>query len=107
MLKAYLLALFELAQRDSQVIHVIGDSGTGNDQLFQRDFTEQFLDFGISEHHMLPACCGLACTGKSPFFNDDNSPTNTSLLISKPTEKKKTAIKKSLMKSIKVNGTPP
>jgi transketolase len=65
--KAYLLALNELAEKDRNVISAIADSGTGYDELFKRDFPEQFLDFGIAEEHLVAAAAGMASRGKIPF----------------------------------------
>jgi transketolase len=65
--KAYLLALNELAEKDRNVISIIADSGTGYDELFKRDFPDQFFDFGIAEEHMVAAAAGMAYRGKIPF----------------------------------------
>jgi transketolase len=65
--KAYLLALNELAEKDPNVISIIADSGTGYDELFKRDFPDQFFDFGIAEEHMVAAAAGMASRGKIPF----------------------------------------
>jgi transketolase len=67
MQKAYLIALSELAQKDHNVLSILADSGTGYDEIFKRDFPAQFLDFGISEEHMVAAAAGLASCGKIPF----------------------------------------
>ena len=45
--------------------------------------------------------------GRSAFFNDDNSPTRISRLISRPTERKKMAMRKSLITCMIVIGCPP
>ncbi|MDR1288734.1 MAG: hypothetical protein LBK08_14110 [Treponema sp.] len=67
MQKAYLLALNELAEQDPNVVSLIADSGTGYDELFKRDFPNQFFDFGIAEEHMVAAAAGMASRGKIPF----------------------------------------
>jgi len=67
MQKAYLQTLTELAEGDRNVLSLIGDSGTGYDELFRRDFPGQFFDFGIAEEHMVAAAAGLASRGKIPF----------------------------------------
>jgi transketolase len=67
MQKAYLLALIELAEKDRNVLSLIADSGTGYDELFKRDFPDQFFDFGIAEEHMVAAAAGMASRGKIPF----------------------------------------
>lgn len=55
MQKAYLMALYELAQKDKRVLSLLADSGTGYDELFQREFPDQLVDFGIAEEHMVSA----------------------------------------------------
>ena len=67
MQKAYLMALYELASKDSRVLSLLADSGTGYDELFQRDFLNQLIDFGIAEEHMVGAAAGMASYGKIPF----------------------------------------
>lgn len=67
MQKAYLMALYELASKDNRVLSLLADSGTGYDELFQRDFPNQLIDFGIAEEHMVGAAAGMASCGKIPF----------------------------------------
>jgi transketolase len=62
-----LLALIELAEKNPDVVSLIADSGTGYDELFRRDFPDQFFDFGIAEEHMVAAAAGMAVRGKIPF----------------------------------------
>lgn len=68
MQKACLIALSELAQKNKNVLFIIADNGTGYDELFKKEFPNQFFDFGISEEHMVAAAAGLASTGKIPFI---------------------------------------
>ena len=67
MQKAYITALCALAQKDSNVLSLLADSGTGYDELFRRYFPDQLLDFGIAEENMAAAASGLASCGKIPF----------------------------------------
>lgn len=67
MQRAYLMALYDLAQKDSNVLSILADSGTGYDELFRRDFPKQLIDFGIAEEHMVGAAAGMATCGKIPF----------------------------------------
>ena len=67
MQRAYLMALYDLAQKDSNVLSVLADSGTGYDELFRRDFPKQLIDFGIAEEHAVGAAAGMAACGKIPF----------------------------------------
>jgi transketolase len=67
MQKAYTLALNELAEKDSNVLSLNADNGTGFDELFKRDFPNQYFDFGIAEEHLVAAAAGMAYRGKIPF----------------------------------------
>lgn len=67
MQRAYLMALYELAQADTNVLSIIADNGTDFDSLMKEELPNQFLDFGISEQHMVAAAAGLASCGKKPF----------------------------------------
>lgn len=67
MQKAYLMALYDLAAKDKRVLSLLADSGTGYDELFQREFPDQLIDFGIAEEHMVGAAAGMASCGKIPF----------------------------------------
>lgn len=61
------MALYELAEKDKRVLSILADSGTGYDELFQREFPDQLIDFGIAEEHMVGAAAGMASCGKIPF----------------------------------------
>ncbi len=67
MQSAYLGKLMELAQQDENVLHILGDSGTGYDEMFRRSFPKQIYNFGISEESMVAAAAGMATVGKIPF----------------------------------------
>lgn len=67
MQKAYLMALYDLAKQNSNVLSLLADSGTGYDELFKQEFPNQLLDFGIAEEHMVSAAAGMATCGKIPF----------------------------------------
>jgi len=64
---AYIGKLMELAQSDSNILHLLADSGTGYDELFKRNFPKQIFNFGIAEENMVAAAAGLATVGKMPF----------------------------------------
>ena len=64
---AYIGALMELAEKNSNVIHLLADSGTGYDEMFRRCFPQQMYNFGIAEENMVSAAAGMAMTGKIPF----------------------------------------
>lgn len=67
MQRAYLSKLMEIAEKDSNVLHLVADSGTGFDEMFQRNFPGQMFNFGIAEEHMVAAAAGMATAGKIPF----------------------------------------
>lgn len=67
MQKAYIEALFALAQADASILSIAADNGTDYDWLFQRDLPEQFLNVGISEQNMVAVAAGLSTTGFIPF----------------------------------------
>ncbi len=67
MQRAYLSKLMELAEKDRNILHLVADSGTGFDEMFQRNFPGQMMNFGIAEEHMVAAAAGMATAGKIPF----------------------------------------
>ena len=69
MQKAYVTALYELLQRDRNVISCLSDSGTDYDELIAREFPQQIVNFGICENTQLSAAAGLAAgeVVKSPM----------------------------------------
>lgn len=67
MQRAYLSKLLELADMDKNVLHLVADSGTGFDEMFQHNFPKQMMNFGIAEEHMVAVAAGLATAGKMPF----------------------------------------
>lgn len=67
MQSAYIGKLMELAEKDSNVLHVLADSGTGYDEMFRRNFPSQIYNFGISEENMVAAAAGMAMVEKIPF----------------------------------------
>lgn len=69
MLRAYISALYELAQRDSRVISIQADNGTDYDWMFQRDFPDRFFNVGIAEQNMVALGAGLASKGFIPFVS--------------------------------------
>lgn len=67
MQNAYIAKLMELAEKDSNVMHILADSGTGYDEMFRMNFPKQIVNFGISEENMVAAAAGMATAGKIPF----------------------------------------
>lgn len=67
MQRAYMSTLLELAEKNPDILHLVADSGTGFDEMFQRYFPDRMFNFGIAEEHMTAAAAGLAAAGKMPF----------------------------------------
>lgn len=67
MRNAYLAALHDLAQKNSQVLAVVADNGAIVYDKFRADFPKQFINFGIAEATMISVSAGLANCGKIPF----------------------------------------
>lgn len=67
MQRAYISKLLELAENDTNVLHLVADSGTGFDEMFNHSFPGRMINFGIAEEHMVAAAAGLATAGKIPF----------------------------------------
>ena len=67
MQKAYIDAVYELAQNDKNVVMLTADNGTDFDKWFQREFPEQYFDMGISEGNMVGVAAGMTTCGKIPF----------------------------------------
>lgn len=59
--------LLELAEKNPDILHLVADSGTGFDEMFQRYFPDRMLNLGIAEEHMAAVAAGLAAAGKTPF----------------------------------------
>lgn len=67
MQKSYLMTLYELAEKDKNVLLLLADSGTSFDLLFKKYLPDQVFDFGIAEENMVAAAAGMATCGKIPF----------------------------------------
>lgn len=61
------MTLYDLAEKDSNVLLLLADSGTTFDELFKNYLPNQILDFGIAEENMVAAAAGMASCGKIPF----------------------------------------
>jgi transketolase len=69
----YLKALYELAQRNKDVVSLIADNGMIVYDDFRRDFPDRYFNFGISECNMMAAAAGMASVGKIPFVYTINA----------------------------------
>ena len=67
MRNAYLKALYELAQRDENILALVADNGAIVYDEFRRDFPDRFINVGIAEANLISLAAGLAACGKIPF----------------------------------------
>ncbi len=67
MRNAYLDALYDLAGENKNILALISDNGTIVYDKYRKSFSDQFLNFGISEANMISVAAGLASCGKIPF----------------------------------------
>lgn len=67
MRNTYLDALYNLAQKDEEVVSLVADNGLIVYDDFRRDFPDRYFNFGISEGHMIAAAAGMASCGIIPF----------------------------------------
>ena len=64
---AYLDVLHELAGKDKNVYALISDNGAIVYDKYRADFSNQYLNLGISEANMIGMAAGMASRGKIPF----------------------------------------
>ncbi|MBQ6735238.1 MAG: transketolase [Lachnospiraceae bacterium] len=67
MQKSYLMTLYEIAEKDPEVMLLLADSGSGYENLFLQHLPGRMFDFGIAEENMVAAAAGMASCGKIPF----------------------------------------
>lgn len=63
----YLKMLYELAEKDSEVVSLVSDNGLIVYDDFRRDFPKRYFNFGIAEENMVAVAAGMASCGKIPF----------------------------------------
>jgi transketolase len=71
----------ELAEKDKDVILVVGDIGYRIFDDFRGKFSDRFFNFGICEQSMIGAASGMALEGLKPYVY-----TITPFLIERPFE---------------------
>jgi transketolase len=59
--------LYELAQKNRNIILVSADMGAPSLDKFRRDLAPQFVNVGIAEQNMITVASGLALSGKKVF----------------------------------------
>jgi len=65
--KAFLEALTELAEKDKNVLLIIGDVGFSFLEAYMKRFPRQFINVGIMEQTMMGFAAGLAQAGMKPY----------------------------------------
>lgn len=63
----YLKMLYQLAEKDSDVISLVSDNGLIVYDDFRRAFPDRYYNFGIAEENMVAAAAGMASCEKIPF----------------------------------------
>ena len=69
MRKTCLDQIYELAKRDSRVVFIGSDIGSGTLEHFKREIPNRFFMEGVSEAHLVSMMAGLAMEGKIPYMN--------------------------------------
>jgi len=76
MRNAFLKSLFNIAEKDKDLVLLTGDLGFGLFEDFERRFPGQFFNVGIAEQNMTGIAAGLALEGKKVFtYSLANFPT--------------------------------
>ena len=76
--------MVEYAERDSDIVLVVGDIGFGIFDGFRERFPDRFFNFGVCEQSMIGAASGMALGGLRPYVY-----TITPFLIERPFEQVK------------------
>ncbi len=65
--KPFFKKMCELAEKDKDVILLVGDLGYSFMEEYAEKYPDQFINMGIAEQNMIGVACGLALAGKKPF----------------------------------------
>ena len=73
---ALIKSLFQLADKDPNLMLLTGDLGYGVFEEFERKYPKQYLNVGVAEQNMMGVAVGLALEGKIIFtYSIGNFPT--------------------------------
>jgi transketolase len=76
MREALVRSLFELADKDSNLMLITGDLGYGVFEGFEKKYPKQYLNVGVAEQNMMGVAVGLALEGKIIYtYSIGNFPT--------------------------------
>jgi transketolase len=73
--------IVELAEKDKDVILIVGDIGYGIFDEFRKKFPDRFINIGVCEQSMISVAAGMALEGLKPYVY-----TITPFLIERPFE---------------------
>lgn len=66
--KEFINVLMELADKDKNVVFLVGDVGYSFADPFIKKFPEQFINTGVMEQSMTGIAAGMAIAGKKPYI---------------------------------------
>ncbi len=84
MRKTFGEGIVTLAERDKEIVLLVGDYGFGIVEEFKSKFPDRYFNFGICEQSMIGIAAGMALSGLKPYVY-----TITSFLIERPFEQVK------------------
>lgn len=67
MRKRFVNSLIKLAEKDKDIMLLIGDLGYNFFEPFAKKFPKRFINCGVIEQSMIGIACGLADMGKKPW----------------------------------------
>ncbi len=76
--------IVELAERDKDIVLIVGDYGYGIIDEFKKRFPDRFMNIGVCEQSMISVAAGMALEGLKPYVF-----TITPFLIERPFEQVK------------------
>jgi transketolase len=68
MQRAFINCIYDLAEKNPNVVFLTADNGTDFDSLFSRAFPDQYYNLGIAEENLVAVAAGMAMCGKIPFI---------------------------------------
>ena len=68
MQRAFINCIYDLAEKNPNVVFLTADNGTDFDSFFARAFPDQYYNLGIAEENMVAVAAGMAMCGKIPFI---------------------------------------
>ena len=66
--KIFFDAMAKLAEKDKDIIMLLGDLGFSFYENFERRFPNQIINMGAAEQNAINVACGLALSGFHPYI---------------------------------------